>query len=426
MRFLRFAVVGLAAAAVLVGAWIVGGNALATWRERAVDHAFEVTFGPRATFEAKYPGVVGNVDAKEAEDLARAVGYDLAPQHGRTTASGSSIPESERAAVFEYVAAQEGRADGVVELPPPVVAAVLSSRRAALAALEDALAAGETPRWPWDPHVDPEERMGVNGAGHIQLQRLLISDALASVARGENAAAARAMEASWKLNEGLTPRPEVVAQLVSIAVASYETGALRKIDLPEDVWTPRLTAMGSRARLVDAFVLDRRLPFDVHLAYWRLHPAAGGWWGHNLVAALEEPWERLAEANYGEAWWYGLAAMRDEPAFRDAPSAPPPGRDPTGLLIAPVTNLRSSFERADRLALDAELTGKVLRARTAQAATGAWPQPSLEIAASRFPGLAWNYTVDGDAMKIVLNRELPPSKNRLVLPTSFLSRAPVH
>ena len=89
-------------------------------------------------------------------------------------------------------------------------------------------------------------------------------------------------------------------------------------------------------------------------------------------------------------------------------------------------NIRNSFERADRLALDAELTGKILRMKEVRRARGAWPEPSAEIAASRFPGLSWNYRPAGNAATIALERDVtnPFPKNSLVLPLSFTATAP--
>ena len=425
MRLFRLAAAVFTAGVALAGVWIVGGNAVASQRERAVEKAYEGTFGPRAALEAKYAVAAPNADAKKAEELGRAVGYDLAPRKGRITTSGLKIPESDRAAVSEYVAAQVSRTAAGVELPPPVVAAVLSSRRAALASLEDALVEGEAPRWACDPHVNHEERVLPNMVGHIQLQRLLVADALAASARGDAGAAARILEASWKMNEGLTSRPEIVAQLLAIAVARYEAGALRRINISAEHWALRLAAMGSRAHLVEAIVLDQPRPADMAARYRGLRPAGVGWWAYNLASLLEEPRERLANADYGEAWVRAIAGLRDEPAFGESAPDPKPGRSFSDIMLSiSIPNIRNSFERADRLALDAELTGKILRLREVRRASGAWPAPSPDIASSRFPGLTWNYSADVGAMAIALNRDLPKPKAGLVLPTSFSSRVP--
>jgi len=427
VRLLRVAAAGVAAVAALAGAWLLVGSAWAARREREADRAFDEAFGPRAALEAKYGVAASNAEALKAEELARAVGFDLRPRKGRdnVATTGTAAPNADRVAIGDYVKEQVARADDAVPPPPAAAAAVLESRRVALSALEDSLVTRAAPRWAFDPHVDYEERLVPNALGHIQIQRLLIADALSRAARREDGAAARALEASWKLNEGLTSRPEIVSELVAIAVARYEAGALRMFEASADAWTPRLAAMGSRALLVDGLVLQHRTSTNMLARIRSLRPEGVGWWAHNLVSVLQEPGERLAWANYGKDWARSLAELRDEPAFRERAPDPKPGWSTSAVIMSiTVPNIRNSFERADRLALEAELTGKILRARAARAATGAWPPPSSEIAASRFPGLTWNYAVDGGAMKIALNGELPPLKSPLVLPTSFSAKTP--
>ncbi len=425
-RALRFAAAVLAAVAALAGVWIVGGNAWAARREAAAELAFEGTFGSRAALEAKYAVAGSNAEAQRVEELAKAVGFDLSPhvRAPRIVEAGDGFSEKERAAVNDYVTAQLVRTDDSVSAPSPEVVAVLDGRRAPLTAFEEFLATAPPPRWPWDPATAYDERRVPNLLGHIRLQRFLIADALASAIRGDGAAAGRAVEASWKLNEGLASRPEVVSRILATAIARYEAGALRKVNAGQETWTPRLAAMGSRARLVEAVLLDHPRPADMAARYRGLRPAGVGWWAHNLVSLLEEPRERLADADYGEAWVRAIAGLRDEPAFGEPPPEAPPGRDAASVTVSIVIpNHRETFRRADRLALDAELTGKILRVKDVRRAQRAWPQPSAEIAASHFPGLSWNYAVDGGVMTIALNRDVQQRTAGLVLPTSFSSRA---
>jgi hypothetical protein len=425
-RVLRVAAAGLAVLVLGAGAWILAGNAYAARREREAGLVFEAAFGPRAAMAARYEASAKNTEAGKAETLARAVGYDLSLKaRGSRGADGrGGFSEKERAAVSGYVTAQLVRPDDSVGAPSPEVATLLDKRRAALTAFEELFASAPPPRWGWDPVVTAGERREPNLLGHIQLQRLLIADALASAAGGKGPAASRALEASWKLNEGLASRPDVISQIMAIAVARYEAGALRRIDASAGDWTPRLTAMGSRARLVEAILLDHPRPADMAARYRSLRPAGVGWWAHNFVSILEEPAGRLADADYRSAWTRAIAELRDGPAFREREPDQKPGWSTTAILMSIVIpNIRLSFDRADRLALDAELTGKILRVEEIRRAQGAWPQPSAEIASSRFPGLSWNYTVGPGAMTIALNRKLPEQKSGLVLPTSFSSQA---
>lgn len=425
LRALRFLVVGAALCGLLACVWLFGGGAYGARREREAAQLLEKTFGPRAALVAKYAAAETNAEAREAERLARAVGYDLSPKaRGSRRGSGAGFSKKERAAILDYIAAQLVRPDEAVSAPPPEAAATLEAHRAALTAFEGFLASAPPPRWGCDPAAPVGENSVPNLLGHIQTQRLLVADALAAAARGDSAVAVRALEASWKLNEALFVRPETLSQLVAVAVARSQAAALRKVSASSELWGPRLAAMGRRGPLVDALVLEHGNPIDFIGRARNLERSAGGG-GNRFLGWLQEPRVRVWGAGYSEDWARAVAELRDAPAF-EAPRKD--AENPRGfseiMLSIQMPNFRDSFERTDRLALDAELTGKVLRAKAARAATGAWPSPSPEIAASRFPGLAWNYRVDGNVMAIALNRELPKPKAGLVLPTSFSSRAP--
>lgn len=423
-RGLRLLAAGAAVLAAAGCAWVFGGNAYAAKREREAVRAKEKAFGPRAALEAKYASAEPNAEARRAEELAKSVGCDLTPKPrgSRRVNGGGEFSEKERAAIGDYVTAQLVRGDDSVSPPSPELAAILEKRRAPLTAFEEFLVSSPPPKWAFDVRADHDGRLEPNGLGHIRVQRLLVADALAASARVDSAGAARAIEASWKLNEGLVSRPEVVSQLIAVAVARYEVGTLRKVRASSDVWAPRLAAMGVRARLVDALVLDHPRSTDMAEHYRRLRPEGVGWWAHNVVSLLEEPRERLAEADYGTAWVRAIAGLRDEPAFRESSPNPKPGRNSSDVMLSvSIPNIRNSFERADRLALDAELTGKILRIQESRKALRVWPGPSPESSSSRFPGLSWNYRVEGDAITISLSREVPSPfpENSLVLPLSF-------
>gem|GEM_PF-6649487 len=166
MRPVPTAAMGIAVLAAGAGLWIAGGNAIAAKREREASRSLESAFGSRAALAAKYALAVSNADAKKAEVLSNAVGYDIVPRQQGSARTVSSVPEAQRAAVSEYLTVQVSRSDSTVEAPSPDLAAILSSHRVALSALEDALVTGEAPRWACDPAVSYEARLSPNGLGH--------------------------------------------------------------------------------------------------------------------------------------------------------------------------------------------------------------------------------------------------------------------
>lgn len=426
-RALRIVAAVLAAVAALAGVWIVGGNAWATRREAQCDRAWTATFGSLDDLKKKYPTRMTNETARRLEELTRGTVFDLTPVVGsvETKESRHGDDWNRSQGAVDFLLAQIAKPEASIDPPGEEAIRFLEEKRAVVDAIETLLTAGPPPEWALDVSIPAEERRMPNALGQIRIQRILLARALSAAKSGHEVVAARALEASWNLNESLRVRPETILALLGIGIARLEVGALRKVEVPADNWVPRLAAMGMRARLLDAIILGSPRPMEMAARYRRLKPAGVGWWAHNFVALVEEPRDRLADADYGEAYRRALAGLRDEPAFRDAESEAPPGDGATGgLLSIQIPNIRNAFQRADQLALEAELTGKILRVKEVRRAQGAWPQPSAEIASSRFPGLSWNYSVDGGAMTIALVGRLPKAPSPLVLPTSFSSRTP--
>ena len=426
MKLRRVVVYSLTAVLLATGMWLVGGNMWAARREEQSDRAWTATFGSLDDLKKKYPTRGTNETAMRLEQVTHGTVFDLTPAVGSVQSRGGHLgAEWNRSqGAVDFLVAQIAKPEASIDPPANEATGFLEEKRAVVDAIEAILTTGPPPEWALDVSIPAEQRRMPNALGQIRIQRILLARALAAARAGRYDASVRSLEASWNLNESIRGRPETIPALIGLAVARLEVGALRKIDVSAQIWRTRLEATGSRSRLIDAIILEYPRPADLAMRYRHLRPAGVGWWAYNLVSLLEEPRDRLAWADYGEAWVHAIAGLRDEPAFRErAPDPKPGGSFATIMVSISIPNIRNSFDRADRLALDAELTGKILRVKEARRAQGAWPPPSAEIAASRFPGLSWNYAVDGGVMTIALARELPKPPSPFVLPTSFSSRA---
>jgi hypothetical protein len=140
-------------------------------------------------------------------------------------------------------------------------------------------------------------------------------------------------------------------------------------------------------------------------------------WLRRLVSPFEEPIERWQNVEYERQL---RGAFRDiRTAYvTDAIGVKKVAMNVSGPASIPIPNLLNAFERAERLAVDAELTERTLLAKEVRAPNrGVWPVSIPGIEVTRVQGAHWIYAVapDGTA-SIALDRDLPPPEQ----PTSPL------
>jgi hypothetical protein len=418
VKLRRVVVFSLAAVLLAAGLWVVGGNLWAARREDQCDRAWTATFGSLDDLKKKYPKRETNETAKKLEELTRGTVFDLTPvvraiepEEMRLGAEWNRSQET-----VDFLSAQIAKPEASIDPPSEGAIRFLEEKRVALDAIESLLIAGPPPEWALDLSVPENDRRMPNGLGQIRLQRILTARALAAAHGGHNEAAARALEASWNLNESLRGRPEIIPALLSIAIARFQVGILRKVNVEEDVWGKRLETLDGRTVFLDADVILGVRPKFAR-TWWRyvLEEYGEASWFRRAWQVLEAPAHRVANVEYSDLMRDELSHLRDAP-LSDHFSEPP----------APDVYTRNSFLRADRLVVDAELTSKILQAKSLRRKNaGRWPAAIPGIEASRYPGASWRYEVspDGGGMSIALSRELasPYPPDTKLLPLRFSS-----
>ncbi len=426
---------GWAAAALLILAvlWFGGVGLWASRRLAEADRQWATTFGSLEDLQKKYPKVETNETAKGVEELAKAAGYDLqekvAPPDRASQTPVEKARSDARVAIAEWSEAQLRRPDVSLESPPQAARAFLQERSKSLAALEESLLAGPRPEWEFDENRPETGRDFRGWWNYMQLQKALIGRALLAGSEARHAAAQRALEASWILNEGVRKRPDVIAVLLGIAVSQRQVGALRKLDVEGKAWWERLEGLKPRSAMMEALVLShlQRLKRFQEGGEDLLGGTESKSWGHWVSAFMTRPWNRLGEADYSEALCSELARLRDAP-LSDRPSEEPSSGPPRTIREAisfAIPSTRNVFNRADRLVVDAELTAKILEVKELRKKNGGrWPAAAPGIESSKFPGASWRYEVSPDGrMTLSFSRDLesPYPTSRLALPLRFSS-----
>ncbi len=362
----------------------------------------------RSAFEAQFPKSEASAAALQLERLAAPLGVELAPKdeaeprppEATPTNAGEEAPapaingrerrrpSAEENAGYQRIGeAVSGFLDRELKNPAERIGApsqelerYLEERQDAMVAIESVLLRDADVHWEVDVtrgYLGPLPNL----LGHIRLQRLIVARALLEARRGDAEGALQTIEASWRLNQTLSSRPELICQLIVVAVAKLEVGALRKLDTPAYGWADRFRD----GRLFSAYLAAFQNQFWSHPDVTDLTGEAGAFGRAMRQVAEEFPKRDLCAwtpEKLRDTW---TRAVRDQ--F--------PEDDPMAEILTPY--LLEGFARWRRFLVDAELTALVLDARAERAASRkhAWPEKLLSVGAGVCPDGGWSYRPSG-------------------------------
>lgn len=349
----------------------------------------------RIAFEAQFPKSDANGTALELERLASALGINLVPgpfpeppKEGETPPPPNDgrvrpAPGTEMALpLLDFLQRELAVSDERIGRAPPAVERFLEEREGEISAIESILLGNEEPRWEMDVAAGTKSPIP-NLLGVLRLQRLLLTRALVLARAGETDAAVETMEASWRLHGALLSRPELISQLIAIAVAKLQVGVLRKIDSPAYGWSERLRSPGSGAAGIAAALANEIWTYSTESSHEEGFASYARTY-RRFLANLEPlslcSW---SEAILKGAWEDAVLEMDDE-NLRII------------LLEIQTPNLSNGLLRARRLAIDSELTALVLDARAERAALRRprWPAKLLTLNTGVCSEARWAYRVE--------------------------------
>lgn len=325
----------------------------------------------------RYPPTETNAAALDLDRLAAPLGIDLAPKSG----NGPRKPESAARTHFNkvkdplttWLKHELERASGEITAPPQVVEMFLSSHAPDLGALRKGLLRGEPPIW--------AERLGQGYArsstlpnllGILEVQKLLVADALDEGRAGRTSIRHQDLEASWRLNERLGKSPVLIMRVIGLSVTRLQAGALRRLDVAPKTWRARLAGMTPVESTLEALRVDASMwplfadAFQVRGPFAQIRNAVVG--GFSRMC-LEEA-SRAYLARLDRIGTQHAHCDEDFYGARDL-SADVSWWNPYGNEFA---SSDEPLRRASRLTLEIEMTLKILDLRDARDANqGRWP-----------------------------------------------------
>ena len=352
-------------------------------------------FGDPDLTLAAFPSHEDNEKAVRLIELARTVGIDLARHKSQQPSGESDDKRASSRAISHYDEAELTRPGGIVEPPPEAVRAFLEARDREIGDVVSFLSTSEPPAWKVDALLGYEAPIP-NLLGQLRLQRLLVAQALNRAQLGRENEAEQVFQASWNLNASLRDRPDVISQLIAIAIARMQAGLARRLPLDPAPWHERLVDHDYRASVLRALEVESIV-------------------GVRLLPTGSSLWDRASRADFLDLRRTFLVGLRDSAVAdgeiaisseRYLPDSQP--RSPGAIVeMIPLPNLAGAIRRADRLIIDMELTERILEARMLRAGLGHWPTEIPGLETSRMPGEHWTYFVGNDGrMTIYFSREL--------------------
>lgn len=429
--------------------WVVGGNLVASWRERQAERAWSGSGRPLLALAGQSPKAPTNPAGLKLERLAKALGIAVGRDSDKAGRRGKTTYDRVQNAISAYVFREAKRQEGPTAAPPLEVRAWLAMSATALDALEQQLLSGGPIVWETD--IDQWQPAPLGGLRDVH--SALLAAALDALSTSQAARAKSRLEAAWCLTTSLRERPSTAARLLSMMQDRHWLGALRAGAPTSDDVLARLDTLSDRARPLGALPLEsrsflqdaggsrttlrgmylennwalsllgdqpQRLGGAVFLvlsggrvevqgaseAMEAERARAQGLFYRFIQGPLEKPYLRLCAADYVRAAQieYARALLDPDPCAEAPTSSPKIAKD----RLARWSLVGDGAVSVDRLAhlaavlrAEVELTRHVLRARALRAEVPGhvWPEqlPGLDSAVCR--GRRWAYVVlpDGSA-----------------------------
>ncbi len=423
----------LAAGAGLV--WFAGSSAWAARREKQALDGWSTAGSPLSALAASFPSRETNAAARSLEKAALPLGIHLEPRGG----AGAVEPEPPgmdregktewgrtRVPLTKWTTTEAERPEANVEAPPPAVAAWLTGHASELDAIERALVEGPAPEWAQDTGLlfaAPIPNMG----GHLQLHTVLLGRALARAASGDAAGAERALLASWNLAAPERQRADVPSRSIAWIATHLELGVLRKLSVNAGPWRARIAGWDPRESVRRSWALEAWTTWQAA----RRRQEAGVYGGAPqgpLARLVGAPGQRLEAAAFLDGWRAMTEAAAKSPVsdgdgkfLADAFRA---GMGRWAGAAPAIPTLASAWLRADRLALEAELTNKVFDIRKGREASGAWPASIPGIEASKAKNVSWKYAVTAEGRASIETNRVLTWPDRTPSPMGWVSEPP--
>jgi hypothetical protein len=363
----------------------------------------------------------GNAAARELSRRALRLGIDFDPDNPKAEHPSHADAESlDASAAYRWLTDQLGAADDSIAPAPDGLRDFIATRRLALWSVVGLLER-ETPEWS-SPRAE-ETAIPPRFAALNRLNRLFVASALTEQRAGNAAEARRLMEASWSIHGSLSRDSDAISgSMLASAALRLQVGALRKLSEPAVEWLDRLAREDPWRQAIDNFESESAAMAagDAPLGPDALSDSLPK---ENVRAhrAVAEALRRISPCDLSSL----SAEEIGRPMMEEYRKTRAPGEDPEAIarLFAEiiVPGLTNRLERAGRLAVEAELTLKILELRLARSGSRdrEWPRKLDDASSHICAGATYGYRRSGLGMEIEFRGSPPAPGTGWTLPLSY-------
>jgi hypothetical protein len=284
-----------ALALVVVVLAFLAGHLASGWAVRRELRAWEATGSSMDALRAHWPRRADSPAALELDRLVRPLGLHLTQERGTVWPIDN---KAEHQAMGKWLGELYKSTDDRYEAAPAEVRAFLDAHRADLAAVAAHLRSATDITWATNIDAGPEAPLpGL--LAHRYLSTMLLSEALERNRRGDVAGSEEMLDAAWRQGETLASRPELISQLIAIALAGQHGNVLRRVAGASPSWEERLKQRRFLPGVIGSFQSDAYGFVTVAQSYRgtsdadaRVFPAEGA--AGSAVRVATAPWIRLS------------------------------------------------------------------------------------------------------------------------------------
>jgi len=219
-------------------------NLIAEQQERKIDQAKE-------QFTKYFSNFKANNSSLKLEELTAKLGIDIELSSGIISVSRQIYDskyrvkkrqfEMIRRELDDYLSTQLEKPSDEIDSLPEKLHKYISSNTSALELVQNHIISSELPQWKMENlNNTTYATILPSYLNHVIFQKLLIVYILDQTHHENNKAALRGLEASWKLNQSLLKRPDLISKLVAIIIARMQAVTIRKMPILPPIWQSRI------------------------------------------------------------------------------------------------------------------------------------------------------------------------------------------